>query len=103
MPRRETRKYSDRAEYLKRAVAERRRKLRREAVDYGGGKCQVCGYSTCMRALSFHHKDPMQKDFGLSARGLTRSWDKIKTELDKCILVCSNCHAEIHDGLLKIK
>ena len=103
MPRKETRTYADRAEYLKKAVADRRRKLKEMAIDYGGGKCQVCGYDKCKRALSFHHKDYKQKDFGLSARGLTRAWEKIQKELDKCVLVCANCHMEIHEGVTKLK
>lgn len=98
----DTRTYADRAEYLKQAVAKRRQKMRALAIEYGGGKCSVCGYKKCTRALSFHHKDPAQKDFGLSARGLTRSWEKTKAELDKCILVCANCHMEIHQGITKI-
>lgn len=102
MPKKDTRTYADRSEYLKKAVANRRRKLRAKAIEYGGGKCHICGYDTCTRALSFHHKDPSQKDFGLSARGLTRSWDKIKVELDKCILLCANCHMEVHEGITKL-
>ena len=103
MPRAEKRTYADRAPYLKKAVAERRQKLREMAIEYGGGKCQRCGYEKSGRALSFHHKDPTKKDFGLSTRGLTRSWEKTKTELDKCILVCANCHMEIHDEIEKTK
>lgn len=96
------RTYADRAEYLKEAVAKRRRLLRVKAVAYGGGKCAICGYDRCPRALSFHHREPGKKAFGLSARGLTRSWEKMKEELDKCILVCANCHMEIHDGQIEI-
>ncbi|XKT74921.1 MAG: hypothetical protein ACJKSS_02030 [Patescibacteria group bacterium UBA2103] len=92
------RTYADRAEYLRKAVAKRRKELRNKALEYGGGKCKICGYKKCKQALAFHHKDPKQKDFGLSARGLTRSWEKIQKELDKCILVCANCHAELHAG-----
>lgn len=98
----DTRKYADRAEYLKKAVADRRRKLKEMAIVYGGGKCQICGYKKSKSALSFHHKDPSQKDFGLSVRGLTRSWEKVKRELDKCILVCANCHMELHEGITKL-
>ena len=76
--------------------------MRTMALEYGGGQCQLCGYKKCSRALSFHHKDPAQKDFGLSASGLTRSWGKTKQELDKCILVCANCHMEIHEGVTHI-
>jgi len=98
----DSRTYKDRAEYLKKAVADRRRRMRLQAIEYGGDQCQICGYKKCLRSLSFHHKDPSQKDFGLSARGLTRSWEKTKKELDKCILVCANCHMEIHEGITKI-
>ncbi len=101
-PKQEKRTYADRAEYIKKAVAKRRRKVRLLAIEYGGGACQICGYKKCNRALSFHHKDPTKKDFGLSAEGLTRSWEKTKIELDKCILVCANCHMEIHEGLITI-
>lgn len=101
--RREKRTYADRAEYNKAAVAKRRKKVRLMAIEYGGGQCQICGYKKCNRALSFHHKDPSKKDFGLSAEGLTRSWEKTKAELDKCILVCANCHMEIHEELLQPK
>jgi hypothetical protein len=60
----------------------------------------VCGYSRCIRALKFHHIDPTQKDFTISR--VTKSWDKVKSELDKCILVCGNHHDEIHEGLIDI-
>ena len=96
------RTYRDRADYIKAAVAKRRRKVRLMAIEYGGGKCQLCGYHKCNRALGFHHKDPTKKDFGLAAHGLTRAWAKTKKELDKCILVCANCHMEIHEGITKI-
>lgn len=94
------RKYSDRAEYLKSAVSQRRKLLKKKAVSYLGEKCSLCGYDTCIDALEFHHIDPTQKDFGISYKGITRSWEKIKDELDKCILVCLNCHKEIHAGLV---
>lgn len=96
------RTYADRAKYLCLAVAKRRKKLRAMAREYKGGKCCICGYDKCQRALSFHHLDKDKKDFGLSAKGLTRSWDKIREEIDKCVLLCANCHMEVHDGLVKI-
>lgn len=96
------RTYADRAEYMREAVKRRRKKLREMAREYKGGKCAVCGYKKCQRALSFHHKNPNQKDFGLSVRGLTRSWEKIKAEIDKCILLCANCHMEVHDGVTQL-
>lgn len=88
--------YADRATYLKDAVTKRRRTLRVKAIEYAGGKCMRCGYDRCMEALDFHHRDEQTKSFGISQNGLTRSWDKIREEVDKCILVCANCHRELH-------
>lgn len=97
MPRRkETRTYKDRAEYLKLAVAKRRRKLKLLAIEHLGGKCSRCGYDRCVQALSFHHKNPNDKLFGISAKGITRSWASVQKEIDKCELLCANCHMEIH-------
>jgi hypothetical protein len=73
--------------------------LRRNAVDYKGGSCELCGYSKCIEALEFHHRDPSGKGFGISSKGYTRSWRKVKEELDKCILVCANCHRELHASI----
>jgi len=100
--RKETRTYADRREYIKKAVLKRRRKLRLMSLELGGGKCQLCGYNKCNRALVFHHRDPNTKEFGLSANGITRSWEKTKKEIAKCILLCSNCHMEVHDGIVTI-
>lgn len=72
------------------------------AVELKGGKCHVCGYSKYIGALDFHHLNEKTKGFDLSTRGLTRSWKKIKEEVNKCILVCANCHREIHGGLIKL-
>ena len=90
------RSYRDRAEYLKAAVAKRRKVLRQKAVEYKGGACQLCGYAKCIDALEFHHIDPNTKEFGLSESGMTRSWKRIKNEIEKCILICANCHREEH-------
>ena len=98
----ETRTYSDRREYLAKMTAVRRLRLKKKLVESRGGKCQVCGYSRCLVALDFHHIDESTKLFGLSQRSLTNSWDKILLELKKCILVCANCHREIHAGLIEI-
>jgi len=84
------------------AVIKRRKKLKRMAVKYKGGKCLFCGYCRDVGALEFHHVDESKKSFGLSSRGLTRSWEKVKKELDKCVMVCANCHRELHSGLLQL-
>jgi len=83
-------------------VTENRRKNKLKLVEYKGGKCQCCGYDRSVKALEFHHKNPEEKEFGLSTRGITKSFDRLKKEADKCVLVCANCHREIHEGLIKI-
>ena len=86
------------SECRKQNVSNKRRKNKRILVEYKGGKCEKCGYDKCIDALEFHHIDPKTKDFGIS-NGNTISIDKLKKEVDKCILVCSNCHKEIHYNL----
>lgn len=98
----EKRTYADRAAYMREAVKRRRKNLREMAREYKGGKCTLCGYKKCQRALSFHHVEPNKKEFGISTRGLTRSWDKIRKEIDKCVLLCANCHMEVHDGITQL-
>jgi hypothetical protein len=77
---------------------ERWRQIKENAVEYKGGCCVYCGYNKNNSALEFHHLDPTQKD-GNWTEMRKKSWDKIKKELDKCILLCSNCHREEHDKL----
>lgn len=68
-----------------------------------GGKCQICGYSKSNRALEFHHIEPATKSFGFGAvRGNNKGWDSTAAELKKCILLCSNCHMEVEDGISMI-
>lgn len=81
------------------AVQKRRELIKHKAITYKGGKCEKCGYNKCVGALEFHHTDPSQKDFGIANKGYTRSWEKVRLELDKCILVCANCHREIHEKI----
>ena len=100
--RKEKRTYADRKEYLKKAVAARRRKLKLLVIEYKGGKCIICGYDKYPGAFDLHHIDGSTKEFGLSMEGLTRSWEKTKAEADKCVLVCANCHREIHGGLAQL-
>lgn len=77
------------------AVMNWRNKVKQKLVEYKGGKCSRCGYSKPIwGAYDFHHRDPDQKDFGLS--GKSWSFDKLKEEVDKCDLLCRTCHAEVH-------
>ena len=73
-----------------------RLQVRDEALAYKGGKCEHCGYDKYRGALEFHHKDPAQKDpAGLRKYNRT----KLFAELDKCVLLCANCHREEHAKL----
>ena len=75
---------------------ETQRILKQKVIDYKGRSCERCGYNRCNAALEFHHTDPTQKDFTIAHLKQTRFDDKMKQELDKCILLCSNCHREEH-------
>ena len=77
------------------------RELKNNCVQYKGGKCKICSYSKNVHALSFHHKDPEQKDFEISKKRWYSSkvFEAIKKELDKCDLLCLNCPAETHSKL----
>jgi len=71
------------------------------AVSYKGNKCERCGYDKCLGSLHFHHKNPFEKDFGISEfKKIDRK--KLIEELDKCILLCANCHGEIHEEIDKM-
>lgn len=84
------------------AVVRRRKRVKDVLVEEAGGACQVCGYARCRRALQFHHLDPKEKSYGLSERGVTRSLERARAEAAKCVLLCSNCHAEVEDGLVTV-
>ena len=76
-------------------VRTHRQKIKEKSVEYKGGKCEQCGYNKCVKALEFHHLNPDNKDFTVSSYSKL-SWDKVQKELDKCAMVCANCHREIH-------
>ena len=73
-----------------------RKRIKQWSLEYKGFKCEICGYDKCNEALEFHHLNPQEKDFNLSDKDISLDWEIIKKELDKCILVCANCHREIH-------
>ena len=70
-----------------------RLKKKQDLIKSFGGQCKICGYKKCIHALEFHHKNPKEKDVGIS-RNIT--FEKMLIEAKKCILVCANCHREIH-------
>lgn len=87
------------ANYL--GVKSYRNRMKEKAVGYKGGCCQICKYDRCIWALDFHHIDSSKKDFTISSN-CNKSWERIKIEIDKCILLCSNCHREVHNGLVDL-
>lgn len=62
----------------------------------GGAKCSTCGYDKYIGALEFHHRDPKEKD-----PTWNRGWNikRLSVELDKCDILCSNCHREVHNEM----
>lgn len=70
--------------------------IKKQCVDYKGGSCEVCGYNKCQAALDFHHTDPSEKDFQISSVKNTKLSPAVYAELDKCKLLCANCHREEH-------
>lgn len=83
-------------------VARRRRTVKALLVAEAGGRCHLCGYDRCVSALEFHHLDPLEKRLGISQGGLSHSIDTLRAETAKCVLLCSNCHAEVESGLRAI-
>ena len=77
---------------------QRQRELKLKAIDYLGSKCIRCGYSGVYAVFDFHHRDPTEKEFSWGSKR-TSNWESLKKELDKCDLLCSNCHREVHDEI----
>jgi hypothetical protein len=80
-------------------VARRRRKVKAILAAEAGGRCGICGYDRPIGALEFHHVDPRQKRLEISRDGVTLSLEAVRLEARKCLLVCSNCHAEVEAGV----
>ncbi len=77
-------------------VTKCRQGLKKRLVEHFGGKCSICGYDKCIAALEFHHKDTSAKEFAVSANNTTKSYAKLLVEAEKCVLICANCHRELH-------
>lgn len=76
-------------------LKEWRRNTKQKLVEALGSCCQICTYNKCNQVLELHHIDSDEKDFHMSQMN-RQSWDKIKIEASKCILLCANCHREVH-------
>lgn len=79
-----------------------RREIKLSLINYKGGCCQQCGYNVCPAALQFHHIDPNIKEFNISKFRIRKLTDSMKLELEKCLILCSNCHFEHHYNEMKI-
>lgn len=84
------------------AVSRRRRKLKEILVAEAGGRCAICGYDRHVAALHFHHLDPSLKRMPVSAGGIAYAIETLRAEATKCVLLCSNCHAEVEHGLVSL-
>lgn len=82
------------------ALKRRRKKLKEMLVQEFGGKCIRCGYSKCLRALGFHHRNPEEKKFGFQMKHSTK-WNTLLEEAQKCDLLCANCHMEVEDEAVR--
>ena len=74
----------------------RQKTFKKKCVEYKGGKCETCGYNSSLEALEFHHINREDKNFLISRRRSHSLSENVKKELDKCKLVCVNCHREEH-------
>jgi 5-methylcytosine-specific restriction endonuclease McrA len=83
-------------------IVERQHECKKQAVIYKGGGCKVCGFNDYFGALEFHHLDPKEKDIGFSRMSRRFLTNDMIRELDKCILLCSNCHRMVHAGIIEI-
>lgn len=69
-----------------------------EAINYLGGSCQDCGLIDKPCVYDFHHLDPSKKEIAFGSRG-GKSFESLKPELDKCVLLCANCHRKRHSKM----
>jgi transposase len=84
------------------AVTKRRRQVKQVLIEEAGGACARCGYDRHPAALHFHHLNPAAKSFAISEQGVARSLARAGAEARKCVLLCSNCHAEVEAGLATV-
>ena len=78
------------------AGSKQRRRARRIRDDLKSNGCAICGYNKCIDALEFHHVNPEDKKFNLEVTSMMVGDEKLVNEINKCIILCSNCHIEIH-------
>lgn len=85
------------------ATSDFRRRRKENLIKVMGSKCAICGYDKAIGALEFHHLVPEEKSYGLSAQGTCHDLERDLEEVQKCILVCANCHREIHNNFYSLE
>jgi hypothetical protein len=70
------------------------------AVKYKGGKCEICGYDKNPMAMDFHHVNSTEKKYNI-AQIRHRTWNFLKHEIDKCLLLCALCHRELENPMME--
>jgi hypothetical protein len=94
------RRHAAEALSVARRVASTSKKER--AIEHMGGSCFGCGKVVLPSMFEFHHWNAAEKSFGISRDGMARPWEKILAELAKCVMLCANCHREVHAGIRKL-
>ena len=84
-------------------ISDFRRRRKENLVKIAGGKCNICGYDKVIGALEFHHLIPEEKSYGIASNGTCRDIEQDLQEVKKCILVCANCHREIHHNIYSLE
>lgn len=84
-------------------VSEYRRRTKARAVAHMGGECSGCGLEGPSAVYDFHHWDAGEKEFGISQDGIPRPWVDVVAELEKCVMLCANCHREVHAGVRTVR
>lgn len=85
------------------ATSEYRRRRKANLIAVCGNQCNLCGYNKVISALEFHHINPKEKSYGIASQGTCHDLEQDLNEVKKCILVCSNCHREIHEDLYTLE
>jgi len=84
------------------AVVEHRRRRKVRAIEYMGGTCHGCRRDGHPAIFEFHHWNASEKEFGISETGIPRRWERVVAELAKCVMLCANCHREVHAGVREL-
>ncbi len=84
------------------AVVEHRRRRKIRAIVYMGKTCNGCGRDGLPAIFEFHHRNAAEKEFGISNTGIPHKWETVIAELAKCVMLCANCHREVHAGVREL-